>query len=154
MAVTSSIPVAWLQTRECQHVIPRGRQVRIMPCLECAHRAQPLAYGRNLLSHQVVSCELRFSETSSFQIHVACRKTLYGHQTSSLFLLRLSGLAWPREESLVVGLPIVLRRCNSFQHEVFRLCTHPEANFVCRKTSLDIFRQSTECSCAIQLTEK
>jgi hypothetical protein len=83
-----------------------------------------------------------------FSIHVACRKTLYGRQTSSLFLVRLSRLDCPREEILVVALSIVLRRCNSFQHEVFRVCTHPEANFVCRKTSLEIFRPLARTSWA------
>jgi hypothetical protein len=137
MAVTSSIPVACLQARGCQQVIPRVRQVRIMPCMRSKPSVSPAGMLRT-----------SFSEALIFSIHVACRKTLYGRQTSSLFLVRLSRLDCPREEILVVALSIVMRRCNSFQHEVFRVCTHPEANFVCRKTSLEIFRPLARTSSA------
>jgi len=41
MAATSSIPVAWLQARECQQVIPRVRQARIMPCMRSKPSVSP-----------------------------------------------------------------------------------------------------------------
>jgi hypothetical protein len=70
------------------HALLGMRSSRTALCV----RSEPAASPTRML-------RTSFSEASSFQIHVACRKTLYGHQTSSLFLLRLPqiGLASRRE---------------------------------------------------------
>jgi hypothetical protein len=127
------------------------RQVRIMPCLECARRAQPFACGRNLLPHQLVCYELRFQRPHLFKFMSPAEKLFTGIRPPHYFCCACPRLGWPREESLVAALSIVLRRCNSFHHEVFRVCTHPEANIVCRRTSLGIFRQLARTSWAARL---